>query len=143
MSTESQTSIDRIQREVFLAALERLDPKERSDYLDAACATNAELRRGVEHLLDEVPGLGNFLEEPALVEARERPPKFEDDPSTVPLSERPGDYIGNYKLGQKLGEGGCGVVYLAKQEQPFRRDVALKIIKLGMDTRQVIARFEA
>src|SRR6266516_3988843 len=59
------------------------------------------------------------------------------------LAEKPGDCIGRYKLLQQIGEGGCGVVYMAEQEQPVRRRVALKIIKLGMDTRNVIARFEA
>jgi WD40 repeat protein len=61
----------------------------------------------------------------------------------VPLTEKPGDRIGRYKLLEQIGEGGCGVVYVAEQEQPVRRRVALKVIKLGMDTRQVIARFEA
>src|SRR5229473_3374638 len=59
------------------------------------------------------------------------------------VSEQPGDRIGRYKLLQKIGEGGCGVVYLAEQEEPIRRQVALKVIKLGMDTESVIARFEA
>ena len=58
-------------------------------------------------------------------------------------AEKPGDNIGRYKLLQKIGEGGCGVVYMAEQEEPVRRRVALKVIKLGMDTKQVIARFEA
>ena len=57
--------------------------------------------------------------------------------------EKPGDRIGRYKLLQQIGEGGCGVVYMAEQEEPVRRRVALKVIKLGMDTKQVIARFEA
>jgi len=61
----------------------------------------------------------------------------------APVIEKPGDRIGHYKLLQQIGEGGCGVVYMAEQEEPVRRRVALKIIKLGMDTRQVIARFEA
>src|SRR5271168_5578439 len=61
----------------------------------------------------------------------------------LPLSDGPGARIGQYKLLEKLGEGGCGVVYVAEQEQPVRRRVALKVIKLGMDTREVIARFEA
>src|SRR6185436_2441648 len=60
-----------------------------------------------------------------------------------PGGEQPGDRIGNYRLLQKIGEGGFGVVYMAEQEQPVRRRVALKVIKLGMDTRQVVARFEA
>jgi serine/threonine protein kinase/WD40 repeat protein len=63
--------------------------------------------------------------------------------ASAPFSEKPGDRIGHYKLLQKIGEGGCGVVYMAQQEAPVRRQVALKIIKLGMDTRNVIARFEA
>ena len=61
----------------------------------------------------------------------------------VPITEKAGDRIGRYKLLQKIGEGGCGVVYMAEQEEPVRRRVALKVIKLGMDTREVIARFEA
>ena len=63
--------------------------------------------------------------------------------STPLAAENPGDRIGRYKLLQKLGEGGCGIVYLADQEEPVKRRVALKVIKLGMDTREVIARFEA
>src|SRR5207248_950669 len=59
------------------------------------------------------------------------------------ITEKPGDLIGRYKLRQKIGEGGCGVVYMAEQEEPVRRRVALKVIKLGMDTKSVIARFEA
>src|SRR5207245_805742 len=61
----------------------------------------------------------------------------------LPPTEKPGDRIGRYKLLQQIGEGGCGVVYMAEQEEPVRRRVALKVIKLGMDTKQVIARFEA
>src|SRR3989475_1648247 len=61
----------------------------------------------------------------------------------VEVTEKPGDRIGRYKLREKVGEGGCGVVYVAEQEEPIRRRVALKVIKLGLDTKQVIARFEA
>src|SRR5207237_1432918 len=60
-----------------------------------------------------------------------------------PLVEKPGDTIGRYKLLQKIGEGGCGVVWMAEQQEPVRRRVALKVIKLGMDTKEVIARFAA
>src|SRR5207245_8719194 len=63
--------------------------------------------------------------------------------ANIPLTEKPGDRIGRYKLLQQIGEGGCGVVYMAEQEEPVRRRVALKVIKLGMDTKEVIARFEA
>jgi hypothetical protein len=71
-------------------------------------------------------------------------PEPQEKPTdSLPASEKPGDHIGHYKLLQQIGEGGCGIVYMAKQEMPVRRQVALKIIKLGMDTRNVIARFEA
>src|SRR5207253_1813887 len=62
---------------------------------------------------------------------------------SFPVTEQPGDRLGRYKLLQQIGEGGCGVVYMAEQEEPVRRRVALKVIKLGMDTKSVIARFEA
>ena len=64
-------------------------------------------------------------------------------PASLAPTQKPGDWIGPYKLLQKIGEGGCGVVYMAEQEKPVRRRVALKVIKLGMDTKSVIARFEA
>src|ERR1017187_5046022 len=69
--------------------------------------------------------------------------ELSDTPADVVVSEKPGDRIGRYKLLEKIGEGGYGIVYMAEQTEPIRRRVALKIIKLGMDTRQVIARFEA
>src|SRR6476619_6296477 len=64
-------------------------------------------------------------------------------PTVVSVTEKPGDKIGRYKLREKIGEGGCGAVYMAEQEEPVRRRVALKVIKLGMDTKKVIARFDA
>jgi len=75
-------------------------------------------------------------------------PSLPDSQATVRVAaaltlEKPGDVIGRYKLMQKLGEGGCGVVYMAEQQEPVKRRVALKVIKLGMDTKEVIARFEA
>ena len=133
---------------VFNAALE-LPTAERAAYLEQACAGDGELLRRLKALLQANEAAGNFLAEPLLetpsadtaepVAADEMIP----DPSAGPLSEKPGDRIGRYKLLQKIGEGGCGVVYMAEQETPVRRRVALKIIKLGMDTRNVIARFEA
>src|SRR5204862_4124100 len=66
-----------------------------------------------------------------------------DETLVVPPSEKAGDRIGRYKILQQIGEGGCGIVYLAEQEEPVRRRVAVKVIKLGMDTKSVIARFEA
>ena len=75
--------------------------------------------------------------------SEERPPQ--GDRSTIPLSdfERPPERIGPYRILEVIGEGGMGTVYLAEQEEPVRRRVALKIIKLGMDTKEVVARFEA
>src|SRR5471030_2921443 len=66
-----------------------------------------------------------------------------DLPTVVPITEKAGDRIGRYKLLERIGEGGCGVVYVAEQTEPVRRRVTIKVIKLGMDTKQVIARFEA
>src|ERR1039457_6056904 len=117
----------------------RLPAGERATYLDEACAGDAALRQRVEELLQAGEEAGDFLEGPAAVR-----PKVG---GTVRLpaipAEKPGDRIGRYKLLQQIGEGGCGVVYMAEQEEPVRRRVALKVIKLGMDTKSVIARFEA
>ncbi len=119
---------------VFNAA-RRLPVGERAAYLDEACAGDAALRQRVEELLQARDEAGDFLESPAAV-----PPG-----GAVPAvpAEKLGDRIGRYKLLQQIGEGGCGVVYMAEQEEPVRRRVALKVIKLGMDTKRVIARFEA
>ena len=120
--------------EIFLRALEHDTPDQRRAYLDEACGANRELRGEVESLLAAHAQLGGFLESPALggtVAA--------DQAAT----EQPGSKIGPYKLLQLIGEGGFGEVYMAEQQEPVRRKVALKIIKLGMDTRQVIGRFEA
>jgi serine/threonine protein kinase len=117
---------------VFAAALE-LPADKRGAYLDQACAGDLALRQQVEALLKVHNEAGDFFDNLAQSAAAE---------SKVP-AERPGDRIGRYKLLQQLGEGGCGVVYMAEQEEPVRRRVALKVIKLGMDTKSVIARFEA
>ena len=122
---------------VLNAALELREP-ERSAFLDEACAGDAALRQRVEELLQANDQAENFLESPPAGLDFTRTKAV-----TVPLSEKPGDRIGRYKLLQQIGEGGCGVVYMAEQEEPVRRCVALKVIKLGMDTKQVIARFEA
>ena len=147
MSSERGSSIPS-QKEIFLVALDKRDPAERKAYLEAACAGAPEVRRSVEDLLREAIEVGNFLETPAVSGVA---PQGGEEASgqragtalTAVLLEKPGDRIGNYKLLQKLGEGGCGAVYMAEQERPVRRRVALKIIKLGMDTKQVIARFDA
>src|ERR1043166_9294934 len=120
---------------VFTEAL-RLPADERDRYLSEACKEDADLRLRVEALLQAYEQAGDFLGRPA----GERPPKAAQ---VLAAGERQGDRIGHYKLLQQIGEGGCGVVYMAEQEEPVRRRVALKIIKPGMDTRSVIARFEA
>jgi serine/threonine protein kinase/tetratricopeptide (TPR) repeat protein len=122
------------EREVFIAALQKESAAERRAYLDAACGGDDGLRRGVEALLAAHERAGSFLEHP-LVD----PAVTTDDP----ISERPGTVIGPYRLMEQIGEGGMGLVFVAEQQQPVRRKVALKVIKPGMDTRQVVARFEA
>ena len=121
--------------EIFFAALEQDSAEARAAYLDEICGSNLELRQRVERLLDAQPKVGSFLEAPAA-----GPTLTFSAPSEL---ERPGTVIGPYKLLEQIGEGGMGVVYMAEQTRPVRRKVALKIIKPGMDTRQVIARFEA
>src|SRR5213593_4482466 len=145
MPAELQPAPGARPRELFVGALEK-PPAERAAFLDAACGGDQELRRRVEDLLREHQQVGSFLETPALSDTAllSRAALGPGDTAIVAtVTEKPGDLIGPYKLLQKIGEGGCGVVYMAEQERPVRRRVALKIIKLGMDTRQVIARFEA
>ncbi len=121
--------------EVFTEALQ-LPAGERAAYLDCACSSDNGLRQRVEALLEGHDLVGNFLEQPA-----QNLPIQGGSGSSA--GEKPGDRIGHFKLLQQIGEGGCGVVYMAEQEEPVRRRVALKIIKPGMDTKSVIARFEA
>src|SRR6266699_3460494 len=120
---------------IFTQAL-RLPPEERDPYLDEACKGDDELRRRVEALLVAYEHAGNFLGRPAAGRPARAAQAFQ-------AGEKPGDRIGHYKLLQQIGEGGCGVVYMAEQEAPVRRRVALKIIKPGMDTKNGIGRFEA
>src|SRR5262245_34584500 len=121
--------------EVFAEAVQLLR-EERIAFLDRACADDVDLRQRIEALLRSNDRAGDFLEEPptgSITEGRAK----------VAAGEKPGDQVGRYKLLQQIGEGGCGVVFVAEQEEPVRRRVALKIIKPGMDTKSVIARFEA
>src|SRR5215471_5438180 len=121
------------EREVALfdAALE-LPSGQREAYLEQASAGDPALVQRVRALLHAAEKGAEFLA-----------PIAPNPTPTLPAIEKPGDRIGRYKLLQQIGEGGCGIVYMAEQEEPLRRRVALKVIKLGMDTRQVIARFEA
>lgn len=119
------------ERDIFFAALDLATDPERSTYLDQACGQDASLRASVEALLK------NHKEDDPLKE------KYDTNWPPLVAGERIGDTIDRYKLLEELGEGGHGVVYLAEQQKPFRRQVALKLIKLGMDTRQVVRRFES
>jgi tetratricopeptide (TPR) repeat protein len=133
---ESDGFQKRTEKEIFFEALDKQTPEERAAFLDGACGKDSALRARVEALLT------NHYQEDAFM----KKPAVEGEIPTIrisPIPEAVGTVIGRYKLLQQIGEGGCGVVYVAEQEQPVRRRVALKVIKLGMDTRQVIARFEA
>jgi serine/threonine protein kinase/tetratricopeptide (TPR) repeat protein len=120
-------------RSIFISALE-YEGHEADDFVSAACAADAELRGRVDELLKAHRRLGKIDDRPAQIAA--------PSPQELPL-EGPGTRIGPYRLLEQIGEGGFGIVYIADQTQPVRRKVALKIIKPGMDTRSVVARFEA
>ena len=131
---------------IFAAALE-LPADQRGAYLDQACAGDAALRRQVEALLRVHDDAGEFFEKLASVAqptAAERAMPGATGTIRIPAipSEKAGDRIGRYKLLQQIGEGGCGVVYMAEQEEPVRRRVALKVIKLGTDTKSVIVGYD-
>jgi serine/threonine protein kinase/tetratricopeptide (TPR) repeat protein len=111
--------------------------------LDDACGNDAELRHAVEALLAHHDDAGAFLGAPTLDPPPSSATGSAQEFDTATIAEGPGSVIGNYKLLREIGEGGFGTVYHAEQLRPVRRDVALKIIKLGMDTKQVIARFDA
>ena len=137
METDSvEEGIDRMKaeeriKEIFAQALEKKSPAEREKYLAEACQGDPELRQEVESLLRAGEQAGDFLGKTMRIPARRR------------CDRTTGTMIGRYKLLEKIGEGGFGVVWMAEQEEPVRRRVALKIIKAGMDTREVVARFEA
>jgi serine/threonine protein kinase len=124
-------------RTIFLSAVENCPPDQWGKYLQSACGGDVDLRRRVELLLQAHQGEDSFLDRGVEVERRER------DTIDHPQAENLGCNIGPYKLLQVIGEGGMGIVYMAEQTEPVRRRVAVKVIKSGMDTQQVIGRFEA
>ena len=130
---------------IFDQALEIVSPVERAAYLDQACAASPELRAKVEALLQAYADAGSFLEKPAPVATVDSSPGSPQVQAAAVSSfpEGPGSWIGSYKLLQKLGEGGMGTVWVAEQTGPVKRRVALKVIKPGMDSAQVLRRFEA
>src|SRR5262245_21060278 len=117
---------------VFAAAIELPKPDERAAYIATACGANVELRSQVEHLVDAYFRAGKFLESGA--------PRHTFD---EPAGDTPGTAIGPYKLLESIGEGGMGVVWMAQQSEPIKRLVAVKLIKAGLDSKQVLARFDA
>src|SRR5262249_385768 len=115
-------------RELFLHAVGHLPPDSWDSYVAEACGPDAELEQKGKHFLQVHREAGSFLEQPA--------------PALIAtldelIEERPGTVIGPYKLLEQIGEGGFGIVFMAEQQQPVRRKVALKVLKPGMDTRQV------
>ncbi|HEX9045418.1 MAG TPA: serine/threonine-protein kinase [Verrucomicrobiae bacterium] len=137
-----------IEDAIFLSALDLSEPGARREFLDRACAGDPSLRAAVEAMLADQDGAEDFF---AKGEATFQQVAA-DLPAETPVEAvrqadiadpQLGKQVGPYKVLQRLGEGGCGVVYMAQQEKPMQRRVALKIIKLGMDTKSVIARFEA
>src|SRR6476620_2617804 len=126
------------EREIFLQALEQ--PVEaRSAFVERATAGDPKLKEAVEALLANNQA-DTFLEQGVAGLLRE---SMEAEGSLTAGEERIGDFIGRYKLLEKIGEGGFGIVYRAEQTEPVRRHVALKVIKVGMDTKSVVARFAA
>jgi serine/threonine protein kinase/tetratricopeptide (TPR) repeat protein len=122
---------------LFCAAVEIASAEDRAAYLARECSSDPELRARVKKLVAAHFRAGNFLASPVpaaqLVATTEEPP----------IAEGPGTLIGPYKLREQIGEGGMGLVFVAEQQHPVRRKVALKVIKPGLDSRQVVARFEA
>jgi eukaryotic-like serine/threonine-protein kinase len=144
MSNSPANHPSNTEREIFLQALDRSVPEERAAFLDVACANNPSLRAGVEALLRHAMDDG-FLETPVVGRSASTDPLRDaaDQGTVVVAEERPGDQVGRYKLLQQIGEGGVGIVFMAEQVEPVRRRVAIKLLRPGMDTRAVLARFES
>jgi serine/threonine protein kinase/tetratricopeptide (TPR) repeat protein len=124
------------EREIFVAALEIDNPADRHDYLATACGSDTALRGRVDRLLNALGRAGNFLQTPPAADALLGLP-------TPQPADAPGNMVGPYKLLEQIGEGGMGLVFMAEQTRPVKRLVALKVLKPGLDSRQVVARFEA
>jgi serine/threonine protein kinase/tetratricopeptide (TPR) repeat protein len=132
------------ERDIFVAALQKEDAAERRAFLDETCRADPALRARIEGLLRAYEGAGSFLEHPvAEPDLLPGTGPSQPDRGVAPSSaEKVGDVIGPYKLLQNLGEGGMGTVWVAEQTEPVQRHVALKVIKPGMDSAQIFARFE-
>jgi serine/threonine protein kinase/Flp pilus assembly protein TadD len=125
------------ERSIFMAALDLESASSQADFIERECGGDETLKARVEALLQSHRTAGSFLRDQPIMGQPSVPVEG------TPQAEGPGTLIGSYKLLERIGEGGFGVVYMAEQLRPVRRKVALKIVKPGMDTRQVIARFEA
>src|SRR6266542_1350799 len=133
-------------RELFLHAVGKLPPEQWDGYVSEACGGDAELTQQVQRFLQVHREAGSFLQSPAVgLPSLLAGEGLRTRAATVDaaLHERPGAMIGPYKLLQQIGEGGMGTVWMAQQTEPVKRLVALKLIKAGMDSKQVIVRFEA
>jgi serine/threonine protein kinase len=146
------TNAERHLMTLFAESLEFTSPPERAAFLDRTCGKDPALRQHLEALLEAHAHVGRFLDPQAAVASASSPEARKeiaeaavDNRTAVPpgRTDGPGAQIGPYKLLQQIGEGGMGTVFMAEQTQPVQRKVALKIVKPGMDSRQVIARFEA
>jgi serine/threonine protein kinase len=118
------------EKSIFLDAIEQPSTNDRAAYLDAVCGDDPKLREEIEVLLRAHDRTDDLLDLPDSL----RPAQG--------VTEGPGTTVGRYKLLEQIGEGGFGVVWTAEQREPIKRRVALKIIKIGMDTKQVVGRFE-
>src|SRR5262245_31304379 len=135
------------ERDLFIAALQISDPVQRSVWLDRECGGDVALRQRIEVLLQALDKAGSLLDNPVVVpqaSGSETGPGVQaSNAGAEPSAEQPGAVIGPYKLLEEIGAGGMGAVWMAQQTAPVKRLVALKLIKPGMDSRQVLARFEA
>jgi WD40 repeat protein/serine/threonine protein kinase len=130
-------------REIFFEALELATPEARSAYLRAACGPDVALRREVEELLKEHDSDDSLLAGPAIAGERPGVPEESREGPACPEPAEGARVIGRYKLLEQIGDGGFGEVWMAEQSQPVKRRVALKLIRPGMDSRQIVSRFEA
>src|SRR5262245_15839417 len=128
-----------LEQSIFLTALELATTAEREAYLRGACGNNEALRTAVAELLAAHERAGNILDAPPLAPGA----TLDNRAAGTGPAECPGAIVGPYKLIEQIGEGGMGTVWMAQQTEPVKRLVALKLIKAGMDSKQVIARFEA
>src|SRR5262249_35410041 len=123
------------EKAIFNFAREIASPDARAEYLRQACGTDSSLFERVQVLLRAYEGQASFLESPPVI--------WVSQTTDPPVAETSGTVIGPYKLLEQIGEGGMGTVWMAEQKEPIQRRVAVKVIKAGMDSKQVLARFEA